>query len=114
MIIVLVILASIFNVIMDLSSEDLFKNNYWNKNKSWTYKWKNGNISEGEAFPFSTTILVFLTDGWHLMQFFFHTCWQLAIALQFDHWLLWFFVIKILFSACFEVYYSIFKDRLKR
>lgn len=46
--------------------------------KSWKRKWK---LAEGfsrevvetgkERFPGSSTIFVFLTDGYHLMQFFF-------------------------------------------
>jgi hypothetical protein len=36
---------------------------------SWRNKWKNGNKEEGEAFLGSSTLFVFTTDAWHLMQF---------------------------------------------
>lgn len=36
---------------------------------SWRNKWKNGNKEEGEAFLGSSTLFVFSTDAWHLMQF---------------------------------------------
>ena len=43
---------------------------FWNPAISWKSKYKNGNSSIGPAFIGSTTIFVFLTDGWHLMKFF--------------------------------------------
>lgn len=51
----------------------IFKNwnpKYWSKGVSWVNKYKNGNKEEGEKFPLSTTALSFLTDGWHLANFF--------------------------------------------
>lgn len=40
-----------------------------NPDYSWKNKWKNGNKEEGEIFKGSSTIFVFVTDLWHLMQF---------------------------------------------
>jgi hypothetical protein len=34
--------------------------------ESWRRKYKGGEKVNGEAFPLSTTLLVPLTDGWHL------------------------------------------------
>lgn len=45
------------------------KHQFWNPEISWKNKYKNGNSSIGPAFLGSTTIFVFLTDGWHLMKF---------------------------------------------
>lgn len=42
---------------------------YWNPAISYTNKYANGNSQAGPAFPFSTTTLVWLTDGYHLMRF---------------------------------------------
>lgn len=52
---------------------------FWNPEISWKNKWKNGNKEEGEKFPFSSTLLVSFTDGWHLMK----TCrwWSLVLLL---------------------------------
>ena len=36
---------------------------------SWKRKYKNGEKSEGEAFPLSTSLLVFITDGLHFSNF---------------------------------------------
>lgn len=44
------------------------KPTYWKMSESWKNKYKNRDISQGEAFLGSTTIFVALTDGWHLLQ----------------------------------------------
>jgi hypothetical protein len=44
--------------------------NYWNMRNSWMYKWKGNNPVMGERFFGSSTIFVWVTDGWHLVQFF--------------------------------------------
>jgi hypothetical protein len=49
-----------------------FKNLHaWNPVVSWRNKWKNGDPRQGERFLGSSTVFVFLTDAWHLSQFFF-------------------------------------------
>jgi len=46
-----------------------FKNqSFWDPNISWKNKWKNGDPSLGERFKFSSTLLVGLTDAWHLFK----------------------------------------------
>ncbi len=40
---------------------------YWeSKTYSSVNKWKNGRKSEGERFPFSSTLLSCITDAWHM------------------------------------------------
>ena len=41
---------------------------FWNPQLSWRNKYKNGNPDEGPKFFGSTTFLVWLTDGWHLVK----------------------------------------------
>ena len=41
---------------------------WWNPNESWRNKWKNGDPSQGEKFPLSSTALVWTTDAYHLMR----------------------------------------------
>lgn len=41
---------------------------FWNPDLSWTNKYKNGNVEDGEKFPLSTTSLIGLTDGYHMMR----------------------------------------------
>ena len=69
----LVVLAAIAKAIMDLSSEGALPWNaaVWDKGKSWRRKWKNGDPELGERFPGSSTVFVFVTDGWHFSQFVF-------------------------------------------
>jgi len=96
--ILFLLLAGVANAIMDVSSEDKFKNNFWNKTKSWKNKWK---INKGgrrikedkkrwyylwkftpkykERFPLSSSLLVLITDGWHLAQFFMLNLITLAV-----------------------------------
>lgn len=128
---VLLILAAFFNAVMDLSSENLFKKTYWNKDQSWKNKWKldaDGNLMPPykywwyfglykppyqERFIYSSTVLVFLTDGWHLMQFFFHLCWQLCISFLFgQYWWIALIPIKIVFNVSFQIIYGNWKKKL--
>lgn len=110
--ITLIVLAAIFKALMDLSSEDRFNKSWWDKSTGWRNKYKLGKVENGPAFPGSTTVLVFLTDGWHLFQFLFLSCIEMAIAIQFDQWWWYFIGIKIILSGSFELIYSQIKKRL--
>lgn len=107
----LIILAAIANAFMDLSSEGLLHSDWWNKETSWMNKWKLGDPELGPKFWGSTTVFVFLTDGWHLFQFIFHTSWQMALAIQTEQWFVAFVFIKVIFSVIFEITYSKIKNR---
>lgn len=39
---------------------------FWNPVLSGNNKWKNGDRNQGEKFFLSTTLLVSLTEGWHI------------------------------------------------
>lgn len=99
MVLTLTMFEGLVKGIFDRVSEGDFLNTYWNKAKGHKLKWKtdeDGDIispelytmeddktngkrhwwylglykpNNIEAFPFSSTILVFTTDGWHLLQF---------------------------------------------
>lgn len=118
--IALILVAAISNALMDLSSEGrLYSKNvnlyrWLNKELSWRLKYEKQDPRWGEKFPGSTTVFVFLTDGWHLFQFIFHTCWQMAIAIHIDRWLIAFVIIKIVFSLSFQLVYSRIKNRSGR
>lgn len=118
--IALILVAAISNVLMDLSSEGrLYSKNvnlyrWLNKELSWRLKYEKQDPRWGEKFPGSTTVFVFLTDGWHLFQFIFHTCWQMAIAIHIDRWFIAFVIIKIVFSLSFQLVYSRIKNRSGR
>lgn len=109
--ITLVLVAAASNALMDLSSEGRLGKGWWDKETGWRNKWKLGQPANGPAFPGSTTVFVWVTDGWHLFQMIFHTCWQMAIAIHTDKWLIAFITIKVVFSVCFEIIYSRIKGR---
>lgn len=71
----LFVLSHIPEGIMDTlqfrADDSIFKNwnqQFWNPKFSWMNKWKDGCPKFGPRFFGSTTFLVFLTDGWHLMK----------------------------------------------
>ena len=92
---------------------------FWNPDLSWQNKWKNGDPSQGEKFPGSSTIFVTFTDGWHLMN----TCNKYtaiaALTIQigskkkpFKYYLLDFITYSAAYSAGFVVTYEvIFKNK---
>lgn len=41
---------------------------FWNPSQSWHNKWRNGDPAQGEKFFLSSTALVGLTDGYHMMR----------------------------------------------
>jgi len=112
----LISLLVVSNVIMDLSSENLFNISYWNKSESWTKKWKtviiNNKYVKKEKFWGSSRWFVSFTDGWHLSQFVFHTSWQLLFSLTTNNPLLCFIGIKLIFSGLFELLYTNLKNIL--
>jgi hypothetical protein len=58
---------------------------FWNPgvpNYSHLNKYKNRNKADGPAFFGSTTFLVLVTDGFHLLQECFKTCYELAISIM--------------------------------
>ncbi len=48
--------------------EKIQMSKFWNPENSWRNKWKDGDPFNGEKFFLSSTVLVFLTDGWHLLK----------------------------------------------
>jgi len=90
----LLIIAGISKAFMDkLSAPDHFIGTwlYWSRGR-WLNdklstagnKWKEGDPSLGEAFPGSSTILVWTTDAWHFFQAIFLNCFSLAGSLPFS------------------------------
>lgn len=74
--IIFFILAAIFNGMMDVLVSryyvsifgNLKNKQFWDYNISWRNKWQWGDKRNGEKFFLSSTIFVFLTDGWHLAK----------------------------------------------
>jgi hypothetical protein len=122
LIIFFLIIASISKSIMDTvnfhfekSIFSKFKNNlWWDQKQSWKNKYKNKDPLQGSAFFGSTTFLVFLTDAWHFFQMlmlislFIIPILSLSLCITLSwYWLIIiFFIIKIIFSIIFELFWS--------
>lgn len=84
--------------------------------ESGLYGWYHSffNLKFKERFPLSATALVFLTDGWHLMQLFMWLSYLGAIAIAINSdtavtssLLIWFMAwLKVSGSLVFELFYS--------
>jgi hypothetical protein len=114
-----VILAAIANSIMD-TLKFRFTRSVFNRPGSklynfseplsWKRKWKNKDSSQGEAFLFSSTILVFLTDLWHFAQMIMKLSFILGIVLYqpIFNWYYDLIIYSISFSIIFELNFSKF------
>ena len=73
--IILFLLSAAFEAVMDfLQFRYTKRNQFWNTELSWMNKWDFSTVPRKERFPLSTTVLVFLTDGWHLMKWCRNRC----------------------------------------
>tara|TARA_R110000868_G_scaffold247696_1_gene504076 strand:- start:118 stop:435 length:318 start_codon:yes stop_codon:yes gene_type:complete len=80
---------------------------------SWRNKWKNGDKRQGEKFPFSSTILVFLTDRWHFAQsLFLWTIFVLIVTYKVQYtWWIDMIGLRFVFGVTFEMWYRYFRRR---
>jgi hypothetical protein len=84
---------------------------WWDPRVSWRNKWRDGDPARGEAFPASSTALVFATDGWHLLKAGMLLGLVLAVIIPFTvlvplPWWAWIGValgMKLLFGLVFEL-----------
>lgn len=80
---------------------------FWDE-RSWLRKWAD-TFGNKEAFPLSSTALVWLTDGYHLMQFFYIKLFIASIILYvpvFGWWRdgliylgCWYVVFNVIYKA---------------
>lgn len=105
---ILILLAFIAKVFMDLSSEDFYNNSYWDKGKSWVKK------NKFKPKWLFRTILVFVTDGWHLLQFIFLNLLIVSVVMYSPLISIWWDLIiySIAGRLVFEVIYSLIKRRI--
>jgi hypothetical protein len=139
----LVMIAGVANAFMDTSAIGNFKNKWLNKGQTAKSKWltvgtNNNKVPNKtrpwyylwlykpefkEIFPYSSTILVWMTDPWHVFQLVMLTAFELAITLNIDFLpnsffdflpytsisveVLEFLAIKALFSAFFTLFYKL-------
>jgi hypothetical protein len=91
--------------------------NWFNPDISWKNKYKNGNPDGGARFPLSTTVLVVLTDQYHLNTFINRVAWTSTVVIKigegkkpFKHYLLDFLYYSVCHQAGFALTYYPFKN----
>lgn len=121
-------ISFVFKALMDISARDGFKNWWFNKSLSWQNKYAKGlapnykhwyyfglyTTSYKERFLLSSTALVFITDGWHLFQFFFLNSIIVAISIGMDSSFVGiatsFIIVRIVYAICFNVPYKLISN----
>jgi hypothetical protein len=101
-----ILIAGLFEGVMDLItfkySDSKFIKGHWffDSNTSWKNKWKNVVRQDkapwyyfglhkpqfSEAFPYSSTILVGLTDGWHMFKLLRNVCLFIGVSFLAGAW----------------------------
>jgi len=93
----------------DLSLFTKYNPLFWNPAISWRNKWKNGIKANGEKFLFSSTLLVWTTDAWHLFQFIFlnSICYAMALSTNITQWtIVDFIIIRLVGGVAFWLGYE--------
>jgi hypothetical protein len=86
--------------------------NFWNPTLSGSNKWKNGDRKQGERFFLSSTLLVVLTEGWHIGEFInvlFIICSTSLFTIQFG--LIGVIISRVVYGLSFTLFYHIFDKR---
>lgn len=82
--------------------------NYWNPAVSGANKWKNGDRTQGERFFLSSTLLVGVTEGWHLFKMARTLLLFGAIAVL-TGWVIALLMMCV-FKGAFTLYYKTFRE----
>ena len=117
MTIVFLILAAFCNAVMDVLSTRFyvsifgnFKNRqFWDWNISWRNKWSWGDKANGEKFFLSSSMLSFMTDGWHLAKALMIVFISLAIVCYKP---LFGLIDIILFNCIWGIVFELFYTKL--
>lgn len=81
----------------------------------WKNKWKDGIKSHGERFPFSSSVLVFLTDGWHFSKWLMFTSIEFLISYHYNT--KWYYIVlgivllKIVRGLGFTLNFDLFLNK---
>lgn len=121
--VLLLIISFIAKAFMDLSSDNKFDSIYWNKGKSWIFKYKIPFIRTDkklwyylwlykpvykEKFPYSSTLLVSFIDGWHFLQLICFNSLFIALSINISSDLFTILVTFILIKALYGIFFNIF------
>jgi hypothetical protein len=117
MTIVFLILAAFCNAVMDVLSTrfyvsifgNLKNRQFWDWNISWRNKWSWGDKANGEKFFLSSSMLSFMTDGWHLAKGLMIVFISLAIVC---YKTLFGLIDIILFNCIWGIVFELFYTKL--
>lgn len=112
--IVLVIVAGIAKAFMDTLQFHYYQMRwklnpqYWNPEISWQNKYNWGKGKSKLIQWLLQNPLVFITDGWHLMQFvFLNSIIMVPAIVQTEYnFLLVFLIIRVIFGSLFSLFYN--------
>lgn len=82
---------------------------FWNPQLSWMRKWEPGTNYKKERFFGSSTVFVFLTDGFHLLQFFFENLLMLGMSLNQD---IRFYYAFLILRAIYAIVFNLLFDKV--
>lgn len=120
---ILWVLGARFNAVMDCLQfrydvskfSNKKKQTFWNPSLSWVNKYKDGDTTKGPKwFGLSTTVLVGLTDAWHLFQLLSNTMLALSVivVMHIDISIVWWQILlrliglKMIWGSVFELHYE--------
>lgn len=114
MIYILIILLISFKAICKAISDTLLfhysdsifyhhHDSFWDTNISWRRKYKNGIPESGPKFFLSTTVLVFLTDGWHLVNWINNRFTDILLYIVLINFLNYSFTITIIILLFYNI-----------
>lgn len=96
----LIYFAGCFEGVMDFLDFHYYKeDDFWNPRISWTNKYKKGDPKLGPRFFLSTSLLSFLTDGWHLMKYLKNLTFFSGLALNTLYFKEWYLIALVCISA---------------
>jgi hypothetical protein len=104
---ILLAVAAIGKAISDASMHGKLSGTFWDETVAWKNKWKNGDPKQGEKFLGSSTVFVFVTSGFHLMQFVYLNAFFISLVTykELVSPVADFFILGIGFRLIFEITY---------
>ncbi|UZS00273.1 hypothetical protein [Chondrinema litorale] len=112
LIITLCFLAGFFKAVRDTLmfhfSSSIFKNwneQFFNPAISWMNKYKNFPEDKSEAFFLSKTVLVSLTDAWHLSELLMLICLLTIVFIKTSEKVIYKVIAVIAFFTSFNIFY---------
>lgn len=103
------VIAAIGKAISDAAMHGKLSGTFWDETIAWKNKWKNGDPKQGEKFLGSSTVFVFVTSGFHLMQFVYLNSFFITLVVykELVSPVADFFILGIGFRLIFEITYRL-------